>query len=322
MNFKYTFFILFVSLAMKVNGQITSAKSKINANTTVYVVMEDTLSESSKSFMKVYKSNWKFSKIAFVNSSEKRKLKKLGNYFFGLNFFKRKEYNSQRFKEELVAIQLSLCLYEYIEVVEKGEKILVEDVVDQFKISIKNKAFFDELIPGSFCFGTYSTLDSLAYNLGDNVMMWSPGVLQNYIQKMAAFSSTKYNHQNDANKGQAKVDNAKELSNLKDEKLYVTEACLMDYNLVTNTFKNEKKDVSKLFEKYPYEYELISDDDLSSKILAGETFYYLVFINDAPRKYVYIMNAKTGEIIYVDFSTPSYDFTKGDVKSLVKALEE
>jgi hypothetical protein len=165
-------------------------------------------------------------------------------------------------------------------------------------------------------------MDTMAYDLNDQLFLWSPGLLNLYLKKLKLIVSSKKIPETDTRE-RSVTDDEKGLQDIKTETLYIPEYCLLDYNKITHTYKDAPKDKDKVFEKYTYTYEVLTDEDLNALMLDdSKEVYILIYTVDNPRKYINILNTKTGKIVYVDFSTPAYEFGKGDVKTLMKALGE
>lgn len=315
---------VFLCLGYCSYAQISAAKYSLPATSTVYIVMPDTTSATSKSYMAVYKKYWTFSKYSFVTAEEKKNLRKPGNLFFGFNAFKRKDYNQQSHRVELIYMQVFLNLYEYVkEETKKGDQEYREEGIVSFKMPVSNRDFYDELLNADFFYGGAYVLDTVSYDASGAFHLWGPGLLKNYIQKLAIQVSRKA-PVNESNRDLSPIDDVEAVHKLKEMTLYVPDYCLVDYKRVGfNKIKEEKKDEAELFEKYKYEHEVISTEELNKKILESESdFYYLVYTNDNPRKYINVVNGKTGQIIYAEFSTPSYEFKSADLKDLMKAIDK
>lgn len=323
MKHAFTAFLM-LCLAGNSMAQITAVRYTIPANSTVYIVMPDTTSETSRAYMAVYRKYWTFSKYSFVSAEDKKKLAKPGNLFFGFNAFKRKDYNQQSHRVELIYMQVFLSLYEYNKrEAKKNEPELEHSNIISFKVPVKSLDFYDQLLNADFFYGSDYVLDTVRYDASESLHLWGPGLLKNYIQKVAIQVSKKA-PVNESNRDLSPIDNAGALQDLKNATLYVPDYCLVEYKRVGfNKIKMEKKDEAELFEKYKYGHEVISADELNKKILESESdFYYLIYVNDGPRKYINVVNGKTGQIIYAEFSTPSYEFKSGDLKDLMKAIDK
>lgn len=315
--------LLFIAFSFDpiAQGQITGSRIKLDPGTIVNIIMPDTTSEVSKKYMAVYKQYWTFSKYKFILPAEKQELKKqAGNYFFGFSAFKRVEYNSRSFKNELVYMQVFLNLYQCTKEEVKNSTYYIDNSLASFLLPMKDRSFFDKLLPGDFLYGSAYELDTSSYDHNGSLFLWGPGLLKNYIQKVGMFVKSKKAAEEDIKS--SAVDNAADLSKLTSATLYVPDYCLMDYSMTSNTYKKELKEEEKIFGKYTLPYELISAEELNKKILdSEEEFFYLVYTSDMPRKYINIISSKTGKIIYSEFYALSYDFNKGDMKDLMKAVE-
>ena len=89
------------------------------------------------------------------------------------------------------------------------------------------------------------------------------------------------------------------------------------YFFWTNFGEKERDNPDKLFEKYKYKYKWITKEDLSEKILnSEEDFYYLMYLQVNSEKYINVVNGKTGDFIYRDYETLTYNIKKNDIKRL------
>jgi hypothetical protein len=275
----------------------------------------------SKKYMAVYKKYWTFSKYRFILPSEKQELRKQpGNYFFGFSTFKRVQYNSRTYQNDLIYMQVFLNLYQCTKEEGKNATYYVDNNLVSFLLPMKDRNYFDQLLPYDFIYGSTNSLDTSSYDHNSNLFLWGPGILKNYIQKVEMYVKSKKAVEADSKL--STVDNAADLSKLKSVTLYVPDYCLWDYSMITNSYKKEPREEEDIFGKYTLPYELISSEELNKKILdSKEEFFYLVYTSDMPRKYINVVSSLTGKIIYSEFSTPSYEFNKGDMKDLMKAIE-
>jgi len=156
------------------------------------------------------------------------------------------------------------------------------------------------------------TIGSLTFqNLYEGYNNYSLGYLKNYFQKInkeLVNEGYSWAYASDFNK--------KKLKSLKENTLFVPDYIKLKYNAWVFA-ENDRKDSNKLFEKYKYKYEWISKEDLSDKILnAKEDFYYLAYIRVNSEKFVNVVNGKTGEFIYRDYETFTYNIKRNDIKKL------
>lgn len=146
---------------------------------------------------------------------------------------------------------------------------------------------------------------------------YKPGLLKNYFQKINSLIEA------GTAVGYFGCACTEEIKNLKKATLYVPEYIGMGFNAFSGT-ENEKSDKKKndLFEDYKYKYEYINIDELSNKILAGEDIYYLRYVMENGQKYLNVVNAKNGEVIYRNYHPMSYNLNKDNMEEIKKAIEK
>jgi len=117
---------------------------------------------------------------------------------------------------------------------------------------------------------------------------WQPGFLQGYLGLL--------NDQLKEEEERAKYEGIMEmdqLATLAKKPLYVPEYCLR------SPYDDSVREAKEVFDEYLYKYEILSDEDLSNKILNDEEpFYYLLFAHIGARGALSIYNSKTHKMIY------------------------
>lgn len=78
----------------------------------------------------------------------------------------------------------------------------------------------------------------------------------------------------------------------------------------------DDKDFKALLQPYKSKYEVVSQEAISQKILAGEDFYYFRYARVIASKFVEIVNGKTGEVVYRNYSAISYNLKDKDFAGL------
>nr|WP_322622876.1 hypothetical protein [uncultured Flavobacterium sp.] len=139
------------------------------------------------------------------------------------------------------------------------------------------------------------------------------GFLKNYLQYLNGFLNKKYNGlQYDI------TSNKEKLQELKNVTLLVPEFI---NDMMSK--RTEKASVEELFINYPYKYQQVSDAELNRKILeTKEDFYYYIQTNVFLRKHISIINGRTGEVIYHDFSNLDSRVRAKDIDPLLKILKK
>jgi hypothetical protein len=111
-----------------------------------------------------------------------------------------------------------------------------------------------------------------------------------------------------------------DLSHLKNDTLYIAEYTLIKFSMFTGD-ESKRHNVKKLFKKYPYPYKVISVEELSEKVLNSEKpIFYLSYIKSSTDKFVSVVNAQTGELLYSDYSPTSYNIKDSDIQKLAKEI--
>lgn len=123
-----------------------------------------------------------------------------------------------------------------------------------------------------------------------------PGYLKNYFQKINAHLLSEERYWIFGN------DQSPELKALQNHTLYVPDYLSVSYS----KWKAKDKDggsgaIENLFEEYAYSYEVIKDEELSQRILAGDDIYYMRYVRVNTERFVQIVHAPTGEILYRDY---------------------
>jgi hypothetical protein len=94
-------------------------------------------------------------------------------------------------------------------------------------------------------------------------------------------------------------DKKPEMKNLKKTTLYIPDYIKINIHPMSGKEEVlEDKDLTALLKPYKSKYEVVSQEVISQKILAGEDFYYFRYARVIASKFVEIVNGKTGEVIY------------------------
>ncbi len=115
--------------------------------------------------------------------------------------------------------------------------------------------------------------------------------------------------------------NKNTIKNLKTKTLYAPDWILRRYAPKSSTLKKISIP-EEFFEDYDYEYKVISDDELNSKILEGEPIYYLLHTQFNAQKVFAIIDAKNSKYVFVYNGVFSYNVKSSDFKKLNKAISK
>lgn len=115
-----------------------------------------------------------------------------------------------------------------------------------------------------------------------------------------------------------------ELKKLTNNKLYIPSYMTIKYNGWTGKdSEGDDENIQKIFKKYDYKYEVISDEELNRKILNNEELYYLRYVRMNAERFLQVVNSKTGEIIYRNYITGlSYKIKSKHIKELNSKIKK
>ena len=158
----------------------------------------------------------------------------------------------------------------------------------------------------------------------------TPGMIKNYLQYLNSCLSNKL-----AINCQKNIAVSAKLATLKNDTLYIPKYVLkgLAFEYIKNGRSVEvkatrvKRKASEIFKDYTFPYKVISDAQLSDKILTCEkSFYYLMYICSNTDRYVSIVNAKTGKIVYLNYTrlrstkNDMLFLNPKDIKKLIKKI--
>lgn len=156
-----------------------------------------------------------------------------------------------------------------------------------------------------------------AKELTGDLLNFRLGYLKNYLQLMNNSIKNKIsiNLYDDFSKP--------ELSKLKTKILYIDKNFIYGYNAWTIS-KKKSPDIDELMSNYSYKYEFIEYENLEKMIMNKDTpdFYYFMYNQINSNKILNIINGKTGEIIYQEHSTISYNLKPKDFKTLSSEINK
>lgn len=315
-------FILFSSI-LGVFGQIELTNvekiAKIK-NGTTYVTMKDISTKTAKEYIEIFKKYWTFSKIEFINHSER------GEYFSETSSF-------LTFKAlQVTKTTSSGMTYSnsniYLELWTLGDKYFTASKrkrnrsVRFFGKELKNENGIInvariELYTDFETLERPSNVFDFDYCGEGHIRNWGPGLVKNYVQALNSLLEkgkphSLYNY----------IANKKKLKKLRKETLYIPDYLLIKFAKFSGD-ESERHEKNKLLKNYKYKHSFLSIDQLNSKILKDEEpFYYLVYVKSSTDKYMTVIDSRTGEIIYTKYKAVSYNASKKDFKILSQIISK
>ncbi len=230
---------------------------------------------------------------------------KTGSYtslFTYIDFFM---YNGKEISEEVQGLS------------EKKLERKYEDILSEAKIEIARFYVYpkDDFIKTSISKKMDEIVNSLFSE--DVFFNYSPGLLKNYFQKINNLieSGEKF--------WMYEFDYLPELKKLAHNTLYVPSYVGIKYNpWKASDGDSELENIEKMFKKYEYDYTVIPDEELNQKIMNNENFYYLRYVRMTAERFLQVVEAKTGEIIFRLYETGlSYKIKPKHIKEISSSID-
>lgn len=114
----------------------------------------------------------------------------------------------------------------------------------------------------------------------------------------------------------------KNMEALKTKTLYIPDYALIRFGAFSGG-ETQKQDVNKLLKKYPYPYKVVTIKELEKLVQeSSNPIYYLSYVRCNIDKYVTVFEAKTGDMMYYNYTKVSYNLKNDDFKKLKKAVKK
>lgn len=144
---------------------------------------------------------------------------------------------------------------------------------------------------------------------------WHPVYLKNALQFVNKRLKNAHNHWLFESEDYAG------LSKLRSDTLYIPDYTLIKFDKTTGD-ESQRHEPAELFKKYPYPYKIVSIEELTEKVeSAPKAVYYLSYIKSTTNKYITVMNGKTGEMLYTNYTAVSYNIKDKNLAKLAKAID-
>lgn len=317
---KISLIALFLNLAFvfTANSQISISNieelSKVKGGTT-YIAMKDPNSPKSKEFVEAFKNNWTYSKFEFIKYADIEKHLAPQNSFLTVSGYETSVHLSTLYSNGMKSSGVDYAhTHIFLQLWTVSEKYFKrnKEFKDKDKIEVARVELFTD-------FPTLMRPQNLYqsdYDADGHIRNWGPGILKNHIQNLMSYLS----------KGKEKslysdIYNQAELKKLNNEVLYVPDYVLIKFSAFTGD-ESKKHEEKELFEDYKLKYKMLSTKELNDKIASGESFYYLQYIKSSTDKYVSVINAATGEVIYSVYTPTSYNIKSDDLEDLRKKIQK
>lgn len=287
--------------------------SKIKQGTT-YVVMKDPNAPIAKAYIDVFNEYWTFNEVKFIKNDEVEKYLAPDNSFFSIG----NSHTEKKVTHMNEGISSTTSVYAknhvYFELWTCDEKYFGKES-NKFDTSYTIQIARLELYTILDAAMSPILLTMSEYDGGGFIHNWSPGILKNDIQTLMTLLDRATVRSLDE-----KVLNLPQLKKLNTSTLYVPDYVLIKYNNLTGS-ESELLKEKVIFKNYELNYEIVSMDVLSKKIIeATGDFYYLILVKSEADKYINVINGHTGEIIYSDYAQQAYNINAGDLSKIVKTI--
>ncbi|MCD9611690.1 hypothetical protein [Tenacibaculum maritimum] len=200
----------------------------------------------------------------------------------------------------------------------KKRKKKKQDIINKNSSNIARFYIFpkDDFIRTSLSSDIGKIVNSLFTD--DVFFNYKPGFLKNYFQKINNLIK------NEDIYWMYEDDYLPELKKLTNNKLYIPSYMTIKYSgWMGQDSEEDDENIKDIFRKYDYGYEIISDEEISNKILNNEEFYYLRYVRMNTERFLQVVNSKTGEIIYRDYIMGlSYRIKSKHIKKLSRKIKK
>ncbi|CAA0217708.1 conserved exported hypothetical protein [Tenacibaculum maritimum] len=200
----------------------------------------------------------------------------------------------------------------------KKRKKKKQDIINKNSSNIARFYIFpkDDFIRTSLSSNIGKIVNSLFTD--DVFFNYKPGFLKNYFQKINNLIK------NEDIYWMYEDDYLPELKKLTNNKLYIPSYMTIKYSgWMGQDSEEDDENIKDIFRKYDYGYEIISDEEISNKILNNEEFYYLRYVRMNTERFLQVVNSKTGEIIYRDYIMGlSYRIKSKHIKKLSRKIKK
>ncbi len=318
-----TFLLILFGFSLPSTAQMSISNPEEIANLkngTTYFGVEDPSSERTKEYIEILKNNWTFNTIEVIPISELPNYYTPENSYFTIGLIdKNMSYTRTVTTPDFQDVKVTnLPIYhQYFEVWKFNDNYFKQAPEkrkrkDKYVTQIARLEIFMD----DYTLANPYTVFQTAYSDETHLRSWGPGIFKNQIQELQELLA-----KNEKDGLYSKIFQKDKVEKLKVETLYVPDYIFVKRNKF-NGNESERFEEKELMEGYGLKYQIISIEDLNSKILNGEEIYYLYYVRSNTDKYISIINSKTGEVIYSIYRPMSYNFSDKDMKILQKDIED
>ncbi len=316
--FAITCLALFLASSASAQFEIsnTDKLSKLKGGTT-YILMRDPEAPEAQPYIEVFKQFWTFSKPEFIKYAQVDKYLGNGNSFFSIGGYSTTAFFGK--PNDPIGGMSYTNTHLYLELWTPEEGFVKKAAKSKKKQELKEKDKTQyariELYTD---FETLAMPDNIYrkhFDGGGHIRNWGPGVLKNYLQHLMAQLD-----KGDKQSLYAISSDDKKLKALQKQVLYVPDFALIKFNKFTGD-ESKRLDEKEIFGDYKFNYELLTIGQLNEKIMTGEQFYYMMYLKSSTDKYINVIDAQTGEVIYANYAPMSYNISEKDLKKLYEAVK-
>lgn len=313
-NYAFLFFFMLTCITfsqVEVGAKHYGRESPINKevlekfkNATTLFVLPDWVSEET--YDRLLNEIWTINpyEIITIDDFEIEEMYAENYAFFTIDFHKKNRKNKTGNSVTALYTYLDLSLYDGAEITKriskfddrvKGKKMPI--ILEANRTSLAKCYLYpqEDFIKTAINGKRHGVIESLYAS--DVYYNYSEGMLKNYLQKV----------HNQILKGstyalELKDHDTSQLVELASKTLYIPEYTTLKTNVLKVKVSPMKdKEIKNLFQFYNYAYETISDEALSNAIINKEQLFYLRYVRIDDQKFIQIVNAQTGDIIFKDY---------------------
>lgn len=111
------------------------------------------------------------------------------------------------------------------------------------------------------------------------------------------------------------------LKNLRNDTLYIPNYILTKFKASTGN-ESERHNINDLMKKYNFNYKVVSASRLYDKFISNsEHTYFLSYVKSSSSKFVCVLDAKNGELVYSRFKEIAYNIKPKDIRKISNAIK-
>jgi len=152
-----------------------------------------------------------------------------------------------------------------------------------------------------------------------NYANWGPGQIRGYVKAI-----NDYLIAGDRRGVFDEITEKADLRALSSDTLYLPEYLRNKYSGFTGQERvaDDEESAEDTKDTYPFPHRYVSNEELERLLVSpSKPVYHLIYVRSAPYKFVSVVEAKSGKIIYSRLTNVSYNFKMKDLKGLARYVD-